>query len=61
MSSVPPDALAAFRKYDRNKSGGITVEELRALLADMGLLEGLAPQEAAAWVVAQFAMAGAAW
>jgi hypothetical protein len=60
MTSAAEDAQAAFSKYDRNRSGGITVEELRALLKDMGLLEGMAPQEAASWVVAQFAMAGAA-
>jgi hypothetical protein len=50
-------ALAAFQQYDRNGSGAIEVEELRALARDLGLLQGRSPAEAAAWVAQQFALA----
>ena len=50
-------ALAAFQQYDRNGSGALEVEELRALARDLGLLQGRSPAEAAAWVAQQFALA----
>lgn len=61
MASEPAAALAAFARYDRDSSGYITIDELKAVVKDLGLLKGMAPHEAAAWVVSQFALAGEQW
>ncbi|KAL4856362.1 Tubulin polymerization-promoting protein family member 2 [Chlorella vulgaris] len=57
---VPPTtaaAAAAFSSYDRNGNGFISIDELKALLTDLGMLKGMSPPAAAAFVVSQFAMA----
>ncbi|KAI3431389.1 hypothetical protein D9Q98_004443 [Chlorella vulgaris] len=57
---VPPTvtaAAAAFSSYDRNGNGFISIDELKALLTDLGMLKGMSPSAAAAFVVSQFAMA----
>lgn len=51
------DAAAAFAKYDRSGAGYVTVEGMRALLKDVGLLEGRGAADATAFVVQQFALA----
>ncbi|KAI7843588.1 hypothetical protein COHA_002830 [Chlorella ohadii] len=56
-ASVPADAAEAFAQYDRNSSGAIEVDELKALLRDLGLLQGKGPDEAHAFVAQQFALA----
>jgi hypothetical protein len=56
-ASVPADAAAAFAQYDRNSSGAIEVDELKALLRDLGLLQGKGLDEVHTFVAQQFAMA----
>lgn len=53
MAGKAGDVQAVFERYDRNHSGAIEVEELRALLADLGL------KTSDSFVVAQFAAADA--
>ncbi|GAB4814005.1 hypothetical protein N2152v2_001051 [Parachlorella kessleri] len=57
MTSEDPQQL--FERYDRNKSGALEVEELRTLLADMGLLTNKTLAEVDSFVVQQFAAADA--
>ena len=57
MASEDPQQL--FERYDRNKSGALEVEELRTLLADMGLLTNKTLAEVDSFVVQQFAAADA--
>ncbi|PSC71858.1 flagellar associated [Micractinium conductrix] len=58
MVSAPAmTAAEAFARYDRNRTGKIEVEELRALLADLGLLAGRCAADTASFVVQQFALA----
>jgi hypothetical protein len=53
------DLQNVFERYDRNKTGAIEIEELRALLGDMGLLANKTLNEADSFVVQQFAAADA--
>lgn len=49
--------LEAFRKYDKNRSGAIEIDELKALMADLGLLSGKSAAQIRECVVATFALA----
>jgi Ca2+-binding EF-hand superfamily protein len=51
--------LEAFRKYDKNRSGAIEIDELKVLMADLGLLNGKSAAQIRECVVATFALADA--
>lgn len=62
MTSPPAQAQAlscdaAWAKYAREAEGWLGVEGMRALLRDLGLLEGRSAADATDFVVRQFALA----
>lgn len=51
------EEMKAFRKYDKNRSGAIEIDELKALMTDLGLLKGKSSAQIRECVVAAFASA----
>ncbi|KAL3132079.1 hypothetical protein ABBQ32_008689 [Trebouxia sp. C0010 RCD-2024] len=57
VNSLNRDHQAIFQAYDRNRSGALELEELHAVLADLGIMDGVKQTEVDSYVAQQFRQA----
>lgn len=57
VNTLSRDHQAIFQAYDKNKSGALEFEELHAVLADLGIMDGIKQTEVDSFVSQQFRQA----